>query len=84
MDFIKILPKAQRFDEILVMVNHFSNLVYMVPTKKIVTTYETTKFFLMQVRNIISCKELLCWIEIQSSEVHFGSTSLKRVELVDF
>jgi hypothetical protein len=55
MDFIKILPKVQRFDEILVMVNRFSNLAYMVPTKKIVTIYETTKLFLMHGRNITSC-----------------------------
>ena len=46
MDFITSLPESQGHDAILVMVDRFSKLAHMVPTRGTVTAYETAKLFL--------------------------------------
>ena len=46
MDFITSLPESRGFDAILVMVDRFSKLAHMVPTKGCATALETAKLFL--------------------------------------
>lgn len=45
MDFITCLPESQGYDAILVMVDCFSKLAHMVPTRRTPTTLETAKIF---------------------------------------
>jgi hypothetical protein len=46
MDFITSLPESQGYDAILVMVDRFSKLAHMVPTRGTATALETAKIFL--------------------------------------
>jgi hypothetical protein len=46
MDFITSIQEAQGFEAVLVIVDRFSKLVYMAPTRGTVTAYETAKLFL--------------------------------------
>jgi hypothetical protein len=45
MDFFTSLLEGQGFDAVLVIMDYFSMLAYMVPTRGIVFAYETTKLF---------------------------------------
>lgn len=46
MDFITSLPESQGYDAILVMVDRFSKLAHVVPTRGTATALETAKIFL--------------------------------------